>query len=152
MNLIARSRGMTLVELMVVLLIVLILATLAYPAYTSFVVRAVRVEGQVALLDRMQQQERYYTRTNTYIPFSSASTEPDEKEFRWWSGSTAAESGYELSGRACPDVPLERCIELRAEPGTTLVNANFRDEQCATLVLVSTGQHYATGPQARCWP
>ncbi len=134
------------------MLIVLILAMLAYPAYTSFVVRAMRVEGQAALLDRMQQQERYYTRTNTYISFSSASTEPDEKEFRWWSGTTAADSGYELSGRACPGLPLERCIELRAEPGTSLVNANFRDEQCATLVLVSTGEHFATGPQARCWP
>lgn len=147
-----RRGGFTLAELLVTMVIVLILAAIALPAYTSFMTKTRRVEGQAALLDAMLQQERYYTQHQTYIAFSSASTAANEQAFRWWSGKVAADSAYELSGRACPGIPLARCIELRAEPGTALVNASFRDPECATLVLTSAGESYATGTLPRCWP
>ena len=147
-----RVAGFTLAELLVTMVIMLILASIAYPAYTSFMIKARRAEGQTALLDAMLQQERYYTQHQTYLVFSSASTEPDAKDFRWWSGQVAADSAYEISGRACPGITLERCIELHAEPGTAVVNASFSDPECATLILTSAGHAYATGPKARCWP
>ncbi len=146
------ARGFTFAELMVVMVVVLILTALAYPSYSNFVITSRRTEGQVALLEALQQQERYYTRHNTYILFSSSSTDPDARKFKWWSGSIAGESAYELSGRECPGVSLQRCIELHAEPGTAKVNQAFRDERCATLVLHSSGESHATGPEPRCWP
>ena len=148
----ARHAGFTLAELLVTMVIMLILAAIAYPAYTSFMTQARRVEGQAALLDAMQQQERYYTQHQTYIAFSSASTEAKAQQFRWWSGTVAADSAYEISGTECPGIALDRCIELRAEPGTAIVNASFRDPDCATLVLTSAGDTYATGTSAKCWP
>lgn len=145
-------RGFTLIELLIVVAIAGILAAIAYPSYASYVTSARRLEGQTALLDIMQKQERYYSQHNTYVAFTSAWTEPDEKLFRWWSGANASHSAYELSGRVCPGVPLQRCIELRAVPGTPKVDKNFRDEDCGTLTLNNVGTHGATGPAKRCWP
>ena len=144
--------GFTLVELLVTMAIVAILALLAYPGYTSYLVKARRTEAQMALLTLMQQQEQFYTQHNTYLPFSAASSEPEAQRFRWWSGDAPAASAYELSGHACPDAPLQRCIELRATPGTVRVNGRFRDRDCETLTVTSTGALGATGPMQRCWP
>ena len=144
--------GFTLVEMVVVTAIVGLLAAVAYPSYASYMTGARRIEGQSALLSALQKQERYYGQHNTYVAFSSDAAQPDSKLFAWWSGASAAQSAYELSGRACPGVPLQRCIELRAVPGTPKVDKNFRDEACQTLTINSAGQMGATGPRKRCWP
>lgn len=147
-----RTRGFTLVELMVVMVIVLILAAIGYPSYADYLVKARRIEGQVALLDAMQLQERYYAQHNAYLPFSADSTDPDEQRFKWFSGENASDSAYELSAQACPGLPLRACIELRAAPGTSRVDTSFRDPDCETLSLTSAGRQGAGGKKARCWP
>ena len=144
--------GFTLIEMLVVLAIVMILMVVAYPGYATYVVRAKRVEAQAALLEQMLQQERYFTQHNTYLAFSSEASEPEARRFRWWSGSSAASSGYELRGDPCPEQPINRCIVLKAVPGTTKVDASFRDAACQTLMLTSTAQHGADGPDTHCWP
>lgn len=148
----ARSGAFTLVEMLVVMAILLILAALAYPTYASYIIKARRVQAQSALLQTMQDQERYYTLHNTYLAFSADSGGEDEKRFKWWLGSSAQRSAYELSGRACKQLSLQACIELRAEPGTARVDSNFRDAECETLTLESTGKHGASGRQTGCWP
>ncbi len=144
--------GFTLIEVLIVTAILGLIAAIAYPSYAGYMTGARRIEGQTALLDALQQQERYYAQHNTYAAFSSDGAGPDDKLFAWWSGASAPQSAYELSGHACPGVPLQRCIELRAVPGTPKVDQNFRDEQCQTLTLNSTGQTGSTGPRKRCWP
>ena len=59
-------RGVTLLELMVVVVIVGILASIAYPNYREFVARAKRNEAKAALLQIAQNQERFYLQNNTY--------------------------------------------------------------------------------------
>jgi type IV pilus assembly protein PilE len=145
-------RGFTLIEMLVVLAICGVLAAIVYPSYAAHLTAARRLEGQVALLDAMQKQEAYYTGHNTYVVFSSSAAAAEGARFRWWSGSTAAQSAYELSAQACPGVPLQRCVELHAVPGTPKVDASFRDRECGTLTLNSAGQSGATGPRKRCWP
>lgn len=147
-----KQRAFTLVELMTVTVIVLVLAALAYPSYASYVVKARRVEAQSALLQAMQDQERYYTQYNTYLAFSAEEPGNDNMRFKWWLGASAPRSAYELSGRACDQLPLQACVELRAEPGTGRVDPAFRDPECETLTLDSTGKHGAGGRQAGCWP
>jgi type IV pilus assembly protein PilE len=145
------TAGITFIEIMAVLAIVSILAATAYPSYASYSTGARRAEAQAALLELMQKQERYYTQHNSYLAFSSASTTPEEKRFRWWSGSKAASSAYELRGDACPGQGIDRCIILRALPGTDMVDSTFRDPECQVLVLRSTGERAASGSKKDCW-
>ncbi len=146
------ERGFTLVEVLVVLAIVVLLGAIAYPSYAGFIIKTRRLEGQIALIETIQQQERFYTRANTYIGFSSDSSDEQEKRFKWYSGGAAAGSAYELSARACPGRELSQCVEVLATPGTAKVDANFRDADCETLTLNSAGERSASGPSGRCWP
>jgi type IV pilus assembly protein PilE len=62
----ARSRGVTLVELLVVVVIFAIVTSVAVPAYRSYVVRANRSDAKAATLAMASHLERCYTRYNAY--------------------------------------------------------------------------------------
>ena len=111
-----------------------------------------RIDAQVALLELMQEQERHFSRHNSYLAFSADSQDEDARRFKWFSGRDAAGSAYELRGQACPGQTLQRCIELLALPGTARVDAHFKDPECETLSLTSDGQHRASGREQKCWP
>ncbi|MEO7497611.1 MAG: type IV pilin protein [Massilia sp.] len=147
-----RRAGFTLIEVMIVLCIVGILAAVAYPSYTSYITRTRRVEGQIALIEIMQQQERFYTLHNSYSAFSAESTDPEERRFKWYSGSAATASAYELRAAPCAGHTLTECVQLRAIPGSGRVDARFRDGECGELTLNSAGERAASGVAARCWP
>ena len=59
-------RGITLIELMIVVVIVSILAAVSYPNYREFVDRAKRNEAKAALLQIATNQERQYLQNNTF--------------------------------------------------------------------------------------
>ena len=147
-----RGGGFTLVELMIVLAIIGILASIAYPGYASYIARSRRIEGQMALLDILQQQERYYALHNTYVAFSADSDDLAAQRFKWWSGGEPSASAYELRGDACPGRAISVCIEVQAVPGTGRVDATFRDTECGTLTHDSVGRRGPSGGSARCWP
>jgi type IV pilus assembly protein PilE len=146
-----RTQGFTLIELMLVLATAGLLAAMAYPGYRQHVVRVKRTEGQVALLALMQQQERYFTQNNRYIAFGAGTAVADAQQFRWWSGSSAAASAYQIEGRACDGEDIADCVQLIATPGTARVDRTYRDPSCERLILTSTGVHLSTGPATRCW-
>ena len=143
------ARGFTLIETMVVLLIVSVLASLAWPGYAGYLTRTRRMEGKVALVTAMLQQEQYRAAHHTYAAFSKA--EPVDG-LPWWSGNAAATSYYELDAEPCPGSELRDCVRLRARPGTANVDARFRDPACGALSLNSRGEQGADGPSTRCWP
>jgi type IV pilus assembly protein PilE len=145
----ASNSGFTLVELMIVLVILAVLAALAYPGYAGYVTKARRTEGQVALMNAMQQQEHHRAIHHTYIAFSRAAPSAG---LPWWSGNSAPGSAYELEARACPGRLLRDCVQLSARPGTANVDARFSDPECGTLTLASTGEQGASGSAQRCWP
>ena len=75
------KRGFTLIELLVVLGILSVLAALAWPSYASHIARTRRTEGQIALIEAMQQQERHRLQHNTYVEFSSSSEDAQAPGF-----------------------------------------------------------------------
>jgi type IV pilus assembly protein PilE len=144
-----RKNGFTLIEIMVAVAIVGILTTVACSSYLSSIRKAKRAEGRAALMDIMQQQEKYYSQHTTYIAFNSSSTGRDERSFKWYSANDPSESSYEISAEACANEAMQTCIKLIAKPGTDKVNSSYKDPECGALTFSSTGEKSADGKN--CW-
>jgi type IV pilus assembly protein PilE len=61
-----RQRGVTLIELMIVVVIAAILASIAIPSYRSYVLRTHRTEARTALMALAAGQEKFYVQNNRY--------------------------------------------------------------------------------------
>jgi type IV pilus assembly protein PilE len=75
-------RGVTLLELMIVVVIIGLLAAIAYPNYRQYVARAKRNEARAALLQIATNQERFYLQNNTYTTDLTALGFPVAGTFR----------------------------------------------------------------------
>jgi type IV pilus assembly protein PilE len=60
------QRGVTLMELLVVIVVLGILASIAFPSYRQYLIRAQRAEAKTALLQVQANQEKFYLNGNTY--------------------------------------------------------------------------------------
>jgi type IV pilus assembly protein PilE len=61
-----RSRGFTLLEMVIACAIIAILASIAYPSYTNSVQKSRRSEATASLLGIASQMERWSTEKSTY--------------------------------------------------------------------------------------
>ena len=61
-----KSRGFSLIELMIVVVIVAILGSIAYPSYLNQVTQSRRADAQAVLMEAAQFMERFYTENNRY--------------------------------------------------------------------------------------
>lgn len=66
MKLQRNMRGVTLIELMIVVVIIAILAAVAFPNYREFVTRSKRSEAKAAVLKAAVNQEKWYLTRNQY--------------------------------------------------------------------------------------
>jgi type IV pilus assembly protein PilE len=60
------QRGFTLLELMIVVVIIAIISALAIPSYLKYVQRTRRSDGQSALLNTQQAEEKFFYRCSRY--------------------------------------------------------------------------------------
>lgn len=134
---IQRTRGFTLIELMVTVVIVGILASLAYPSYMNSVRQTRRADGKAALLDAAQRLERCFTRFHAYNNAScDVATDLADAD-----GITSPEGWYVLKVAGTATT-----FTLTATPQ----NDQAKDVRCGNLTLNHQGVRGAADP-AVCW-
>lgn len=154
-----RQHGFTLIELMITVAIVALLASVAYGSFKDAAIKGRRAEGRAALLDLMQQQERYFTQFGSYITFADGATGTNGGSdssgsavnipFRTSSGDVPAKAAYRLGAEYCAapaTTPSRReCVRVYAVP-------TFSDPAAGNLRFTSTGIKDCTGTNsAVCW-
>lgn len=127
-----KNKGMTLIELMIVISIIGILGAVAYPAYVSQVAAGSRADGVSALLELAQKMEKYYLVNDSYASASISTL----------LGSTKSkEEKYDIAFEGTPDA---YGYVLKATPVET-------DTECGSLTLSSIGEKSSTGGADFCW-
>lgn len=131
-----RSRGFTLMEMMIVVVILAILAAIALPSYQKYVLRSHRAEGQALLSEAAARQERYFAQNNSYAGTAAALN------------MTSYVAGLQYYGLAISNVGAST-YTLTA----TATGSQARDSECLTLTLDQAGSRGAsgTGTASSCW-
>ncbi|SIQ38936.1 type IV pilin protein [Marinobacterium stanieri] len=138
MNILHRSKGFTLVEIMVAVAIVGIMAAIALPAYFQYVTDARRSDGRANLLQLAQFMERYYTANGRYVDAAgNAPALPFIEAPR-----DGADKFYDLA----LGVITAQTYTLTATPKNALAG-----DACGTLTLNQAGVRGAGGNIDECW-
>ena len=142
---VARGRGFTLIELVIVVAIIAILASIAVPSYISYITKTRRNAASACLSEYANFMERFYT-TNLRYDQDTAGNGLDVTTLDLDCAS-AQRTGefYRYDGVLTPTE-----FTLSATP--TGVQAS-RDAGCGTLGLDAAGVRTVSGPKgvAACW-
>lgn len=141
-----KSKGFTLIEIMVVIVIIGVLAAFAVPAYQKYTQRAARAEGQQLAMSIMAAQERFYLEHAAYT--DKLGNGAGELGF----SKLTSESGHfkaKAEECAAPATGLSRCVRVILSPKSRLAIDLMNDLQAAgasinTIWLQSNGEHSDT--------
>lgn len=129
------QRGITLMELMIVVVIVGIMAAIAYPNYRDFAARAKRNEAKAILLEIAQNQERFYLQNSTYGTLS---------QLGYGANTIETDSGsYDVTINPAPDASNFTAV-------ATFKLGGAEAGKCATFTIDGRGAQ-TSQPKADCW-
>jgi len=152
---IVRSRGFTLIELMMVLVVLVILVSIALPSYRDYVLKSNRAVAKGKLLELAARQESFFADnkvySNTLDAFLGLGTVNARVDSNYnWVPVASADGIYQVSVATAAVGGVDNmAFTLTATP----VNSQARDSgKCAAFTLTDTGQRGATGSLGLdCW-
>lgn len=133
----ARTRGFSLIELMIALIVISVLLAIALPSYKNYVIRAAREQAQTMLLQLAGLEEKIFLNSSAYAVHSSAVTTA-------YDGTSAGGLGF-ASGKT-PDGRYTITIAPASVGSTTTFVltatpvAGLSNEKDGTISLDDTGQ------------
>jgi type IV pilus assembly protein PilE len=139
-------RGMTLIELMIVVVIASILVSLAVPSYTSYIRQSRRVEAKTALLDLAGREERYFSTSVTGANYSQTPGDlgytalPSVVGSGYYTVSVCA-VGPGMAGACPPSNQTAPGYAITAVP--VAGSSQAADNQCQSFSVDNTGQQWA---------
>jgi type IV pilus assembly protein PilE len=130
-----RSRGFTLIELVIVVLIIAILAAIAVPAYTSYITKTRRNAASGCLAQYANYMERYYT-TNLRYDKDTGGT---AIALPVLDCASVAQTGDYYTYPFAAGQPTQSTYTILATPQGVQAS---RDTACGALAIDQTGQRY----------
>ena len=124
-----RNLGFSLLEMLIVLVIFGIILSFAYPNYQTYMIRAHRLEGQIALLDLANRMEHYFAKYGHY----SGATIGSESEHDVLANPETNQGYYLLSIQTA----TESQFAIQAIPHNIQADADLR---CQSLQFKSEGE------------
>lgn len=146
-----RSRGFTLLELMIVVAIIAILAAIAIPTYTSYITKTRRAAAAACLSEYANYMERFYTSSLSYA--KDAAGTANTLPILDCAATTQTGDFYKYQFTAAPPLTAST-YEIEAIPQGAQAT---RDTQCSTLALNQSGTRYYnttasdSAGVANCW-
>ena len=133
-----KHRGVTLMELMVVVSIIGILAAVGYPTYMSQALKGRRAAGKAMLHEVLQHQERFYTTNNTFTVAMADLGYGGAAPYLSEGGS------HSITLAAGPSGNILTSVTVTATPVTG-------DAICGTLTLSSDNSRTSSVAGPDCW-
>lgn len=139
-----KSKGFTIIEVLIVVAILGILAAIAIPQVTKYTTNARRADGKTALLAAAQAMERYYTNNYTYGEMDGGvyegATIPGSSDQGYYTVTVTAANATAFT------------IQAVADPSGKLAS----DTQCKTMTINQLGEKKAYDNQnadktSECW-
>jgi type IV pilus assembly protein PilE len=135
-----RTRGFTLIELMITVAIAAILASIAYPSFIGAIRKGRRAEAVESITRIQQAQEQWRTRHSSYAKDLATLSIPDKTR-----------NGYYTLAVAVPNDALSASqYTIRADAAGSQV----ADAKCAFLSMTVKGGQltYDSTSGQTCWP
>ncbi len=144
------ARGVTLIELMIVVIVVAILASIAVPSYRSYMLRAQRTDATTQLLRIRSAQEKFFLQNNAYATAAQLSNAPPAG----LGIAGISEHGHYDLGVASPDPA--RVVVPSYLATATVRGAQVSDGPCQTFTVNDLGVRTAADGSsadttAQCW-
>ena len=145
-----RSKGFTLIEVMIVVAILAILAAIALPSYREYVMRSKRADAKAGLQAAAVWLERVSTSTGMYLTTSVLPTELQTTP----SGSSAPRRTYTIS-YVTPDPSSTATVAGTSYVLTATPQDSQAHDKCGNFTLTNTGVQDLSGTytldKTDCW-